>query len=83
MYARGNIWDQSPRGPSGPRKWQYKVVLINVQDLVSNKLESIEDTLDELGSEGWELVAIDSYTAFGPTSNSKLTRTWAYFKRPV
>ena len=39
-------------------KWEYKIVKINILRYISSDMETnyLEDSLNKLGSEGWELI---------------------------
>jgi hypothetical protein len=44
--------------------WEYKVITVTFNSFDDD--ESIEDQLDELGSEGWELCSIKWFTQTAP-----------------
>lgn len=57
------------KGRSIVQRWEYKIT----QTLTT-------DELNELGKEGWELVAVDCVLRFEPTQ--ELER-WLYFKKQI
>ena len=65
------------------KKWEYKVVDLDYQTDQGGNLKAVsrddlrEELLNSLGQEGWELVAIATYS--GEDSEA----TTAYFKREV
>jgi hypothetical protein len=51
------------------QKWEYLVVAPKSRQLESGRVNWQTDTLNQLGEEGWELIAIN-------------TPNWLYLKRP-
>ena len=68
------------------QKWEYKRVILD-HDLMdwtwsdtgkTMEQQSQEQRLNEMGSEGWELVSMSSFVANGETAGYAF-----YFKRPL
>ncbi|MDR2530523.1 MAG: DUF4177 domain-containing protein [Oscillospiraceae bacterium] len=53
------------------RKWEYKVFTLPVHISMRKMIDEHEALLNELGAEGWELVAVNGQSRF------------AYFKREI
>lgn len=70
-------------------KWEYKVEAVTVSDRWSSKkqareFELLQERLNRLGSEGWEMLSYESIPTLG--SISKNLKGYAYlvfFKRQV
>ena len=65
-------------------RWEYKVVHINAQQWTSSGLPNdLNDRLDELGGQGWELVGTEGIqrTSLFMWGGSKTVGMIAYFKR--
>ena len=67
------------------QQWEYKVIHINAQQWTGSGLpNNLNDTLDELGAEGWELVGTEGLqrTSLLMWGGSRTVGMIAYFKRP-
>lgn len=68
--------------------WQYKIESVNISERWSPKkqaqeLASLEDTLNGLGAQGWELVGYESIPLTGTFSNNVKGYAYlAFFKKP-
>ena len=64
-------------------KWEYKLLVERKKDNNwvwddTKKSQSSQSRLDEMGNQGWELVAITNFLYGGYTQTYEL-----YFKRPI
>lgn len=69
------VSEESP--PRVVKKWEYKIVARDVDDLSARKPQQDEELLNKLGDEGWELGGL-----LGPTTNHGVRFVHLIFKRP-
>ena len=59
-----------------PTKWKYEIVIVKPAMTTATVRERLKQTLEEMGTKGWELVT-------APQMVSALVEITLVFKRPV
>jgi hypothetical protein len=60
----------------GPRRWQHLAMEVDAKKPLND--QGVSEQVNKLGTDGWELVAVDSVLEGGAT-----TRRIMFFKRPL